>query len=188
MTSYGRIERQYAEPFADALATDLNFRSWVLNQTEFAEFANSARLLHEEMGTKRSKTAQNWWRSHYTESCRCLGCRGKETDLLAVFEVSPDLRFAVHFEVKHAGDKFEDDEIQAAGYPIRASCWVARPPKAIIPHKRATTALLYSEKNAERDKPYLLYFRTLITFESIASRFPNATITSPLDHTPVSAQ
>src|SRR6202023_3162662 len=103
---YGSVEYTYAEPFANALVTDPLFRVWVLRQTKFRDFAEDARILHDQMKTQRRANSATWWRSHYTEKCRCQGCSGQETDVLAVFETIEDIRFAIHFEVKHPGDKF----------------------------------------------------------------------------------
>ncbi|HWF95122.1 MAG TPA: hypothetical protein VG291_09225 [Xanthobacteraceae bacterium] len=123
--SYGKMELLYAAPFAEALANYTAFRSWVLKQTKFARFADEAQLLHREMMAKRIFGTQYWWRSHFTESCRCFGCSGQETDLLAIFETSTSVRIALHVEVKHPGDRFKDAGNQAAAYPVRAQCWVA---------------------------------------------------------------
>ena len=105
---YGYKERRYAEPFAEALVNDPVFRSWVLRQTIFANYADGARLLHREMHAQRNASARTWWGSHFTEACRCSGCSGQETDLLAVFETATGLRFAVHVEVKHSDDKLRE--------------------------------------------------------------------------------
>jgi hypothetical protein len=173
---YGEKERQYAQPFAEGLVSDAAFRGWVLRQTEFASLADNARLLHAEMKQRRSGASQNWWRSHYTEACRCPGCSGKETDILAIFEAESGCRFAVHFEVKHPTDKFKKDGVQSRGYPLRASCWIAKPPSNVLPHHLATTALLFSAARAEEFAAHLPYFKTLITFESLRQNFPQATV------------
>lgn len=102
-----------AEPFARALVEDIAFRNWVIGRTEFASFAENSRLLNEEMHQKRN--AENWWRSHFTEKCRCADCSGKETDLLAIFETPTGFRFALHIEFKRPGDKFKSDGVQSAG-------------------------------------------------------------------------
>jgi hypothetical protein len=99
--AYGATELIFAEPIANALVNDSDFRSWVVRKTIFAELAEDARLLHLEMKARRSSAAKTWWRSHFTEKCRCPGCRGKETDLQAIFENADHLRFAIHMEVKH---------------------------------------------------------------------------------------
>jgi hypothetical protein len=171
--NYGKLELVYAEPFAEALVNNLTFRSWVLGKTKFADSCNSARLLDREMLAKRSAGTRYWWRSHFSEACRCCGCSGKETDLLAIFETVAELRFALHVEVKRPGDKFKAD--QAAAYPVRAMCWSTngRTPSKILRHSDAATLLLFSNENRQEFAPHLTYFDTLITFEEIEDNFPN---------------
>ena len=97
------------------------------------------RLLHREMHAKRSRGTKYWGRSHFSEICRCFGCSGQETDLLAIFESATGLRFALHVEVKQPNDKFKDDGQQAAAYPVRAQCWATdgtRPAK-VLPRTEA---------------------------------------------------
>lgn len=173
---YGKLELRYAEPFANALASDATFRSWVLRKTKFAVFANEARLLHREMKDLRSAKAKYWWRSHYSETCRCSGCSGQETDLLAIFELKARMRFALHFEVKHPGDRFKDGGHQAAAYKIRAACWstLGGTPANILSHSAATTVLLCSETKLTKYAAHLRHFETLITFEDVANNFPHA--------------
>jgi hypothetical protein len=176
---YGSVEFTYAEPFAEALATDPAFRSWVLGRTKFVGFAEGSRVLRDEMRARRSSSSATWWRSHYTERCRCQGCSGQETDILAIFEAATGVRFALHFEVKQPADKFPTDKDQAANYAIRANCWVASAPKAVLPHADAATALLCSAEKLKEYMPHLCKFGTVITFEEIARAFPKATL-SPL--------
>lgn len=172
---YGSIEYGYAEPFASALATDPALRSWVLGQTKFQIFAGEARVLSDEMKAKRAATAENWWRSHFTEFCRCQGCSGQETDILAIFETSIGTRFALHFEVKQPADKFPKAKDQAANYAIRAKCWVASAPKAVLRHSDSDTVLLCSASKLSEYAPHLEKFGSVITFEEIAQAFPHAT-------------
>src|SRR5436190_8716042 len=120
---YGSREYVYAAPIAQALADNASFREWVLSKSEFHEFSG-ARILHEEMALHRSNSSAEWWRFHFTEKCRCLGCSGKETDILAIFESKSRAWFALHFEVKQPTDIFKSDGIQSRGYPLRAQCWV----------------------------------------------------------------
>ncbi len=169
---YGYSERRYAEPFAEALVNDPVFRSWVLRQTIFANYADEARLLHREMHAQRNGNAKTWWRSHFTEACRCSGCSGRETDLLAIFGTATALRFAIHVEVKHPADKF-NNETQAPAYPVRAQCWAASAPESVLQHDRATTALLCSARKLPEYAKHLRHFETLITFEDIEKAFPN---------------
>jgi hypothetical protein len=168
---YGAKELIYAEPFANALVNDPAFRVWVLRQTIFSTFAD-ARLLHREMSMKRN--AKYWWRSHFTERCRCQGCSGQETDLLAIFETVTGFRFALHVEVKHPGDKFKEGGRQAASYPIRAQCWADEAPDKVLQHSMATTALLCSDTKLTEYTDHASYFASLFTFEEIGKHFPNA--------------
>lgn len=169
---YGSVEFLYAEPFANALVTDPAFRTWVLRRTRFAVFADEAHLLQDEMRAKRSKQAATWWRSHFTEKCRCQGCRGQETDLLAIFETATGSRFGLHIEVKQPLDKFPREKDQAANYALRAGCWVSSAPKNVVPHTDATTVLLCSATKLAEYEPHLPKFGAVITFEEIAGEFP----------------
>lgn len=173
---YGSLEYRYAEPFATALVEDREFRSWVLQKTRFAPFANDARLLHEEMKSRRSATSGSWWRSHFTEKCRCAGCSGQKTDLLAIFEPPGGPRFALHFEVKQPADGFPTHRDQAANYALRAACWVSKAPNAVPTHSDAATGLLCSARNLVRYAPHLTKFGTVLTFEAIEAEFPHATL------------
>jgi hypothetical protein len=170
---YGRVEYVYAEPIAQALVEDRAFRKWLLDRTEFSAFSE-ARLLHEEMKAHRSATAENWWRSHFTESCRCQGCSGKETDLLAIFESSTTVRFALHIEIKRPGDRFKANGVQSRGYPLRAQCWAQNAPPNVLPHNLASTVLIFSEADRALFLSHLPYFKTLITLEDIKRQFPHA--------------
>ncbi|RWM93412.1 MAG: hypothetical protein EOR84_18015 [Mesorhizobium sp.] len=176
---YGSIEFTYAEPFANALVANGAFRSWVLRRTKFAASADQARLMHNEMRAQRSSSSATWWRSHYTETCRCQGCSGQETDILAIFEVLPRTRFGLHFEVKQPADKFPTKRDQAANYALRAKCWSTSAPKSVVPHDDAATVLLCSALRMLEYAPHLPKFGTVITFEEIAMTFPQATFRSP---------
>lgn len=168
--AYGRHELAWAEPVAKALVDVPAFRDWLLCRAGLAISGQTARLLHEEMRANRSPRARYWWRSYYTEACRCPGCRGQETDLLAVFEAAGDDRFALHVEVKRPGDKFKNR--QAAAYPLRAACWLKNPPRSVLRHKRAKTMLLFAENCRGSHGPHLIHFDACVTFEEIASKFP----------------
>jgi hypothetical protein len=85
----------------------------------------------------------------------------------------------LHFEVKQPKDKFKNDGIQSRGYALRAQCWVANPPANVLPHHRASTALLFSEQKRAEYAPHLSHFNTLITFEDIATAFPHLAVWSP---------
>jgi hypothetical protein len=172
---YGSTEYLYAAPIAQALIDDARFRTWVLSRTQFAEFSD-ARILNAEMAKHRSNPTAEWWRFHFTEKCRCTGCSGKETDLLAMFESGAGVRFAIHFEVKQPTDKFKDDGVQSRGYPLRAQCWVGTPPAKVLPHHKASTGLFFSEHKRSEYAPHLPHFPTLITFEEIERDFPRLAV------------
>lgn len=130
-----------------------------------------SRVLVGEMTALRPN-AQTWWRSHYTEKCRCSGCSGQETDILAVFEDDEGKRFAIHFEVKQPNDRFPAGKDQATNYMTRAACWVDNPPKAVVPHEAAVTCLVYSESRKHGYGANVSKFDIAITFEEIREAFP----------------
>lgn len=172
----GSVEFTYAEPFAKILVSSPAFCSWVLRQTKFAPFTDGAHLMHEEMRARRSAVSATWWRSHFTEKCRCQGCSGHETDLLAIFEAASGGRFGLHFEVKQPTDKFSTKRDQAANYALRAKCWATSAPNTVVPHADAATVLLCSAAKLSEYAPHLPKFGTVITFTQIAKAFPQATI------------
>jgi len=169
---YGGIEWQYAEPIARALVEVQDFRTWVLKRTRFAAYASKAQLLHKDMKARRNPSAETWWRSHYTEKCRCPGCSGQETDLLAVFSAGAT-RFTLHFEVKRPGDKFPHNKDQARNYGLRAQCWTRTPPPAILPHQEADTLLIFSETQREEFSPHIEKFGASFTFEDASTALPS---------------
>jgi hypothetical protein len=172
---YGSTEYLYAAPIAQALVDDPPFRRWLLLKSPFADYADS-RVLHEEMRSHRANPTAEWWRFHFTESCRCDGCSGKETDLLAIFESGTGVRFALHFEVKQPKDIFKRDGIQSRGYPLRAQCWASNPPAKVRPHHLASAGLFFSEQKRIEYAPHLPAFPTLITFEEIERDFPHLAV------------
>jgi hypothetical protein len=167
---YGSLEYKYAAPIAKALANNAAFREWLLLKSEFSEFSD-ARILHEEISAHRSNSAAEWWRFHFTEKCRCEGCSGKETDLLAIFESKSRIRFALHLEVKQPTDTFKSDGVQSRGYPLRARCWVDNPPTRVLPHHKTSTGLFFSEAKREEYAAHLPNFKAVITFEEIEREF-----------------
>lgn len=168
---YGSIEWAYADPFARALVENREFLVWLLGRTAFRPMAQEAVLMHNEMKLKRSPTSETWWRSHYTEKCRCEGCSGQETDLLAVFAAGSN-RFALHIEVKQPKDSFPTTKDQASNYGFRAACWVRSPPKAVLRHTAAETMLLFSESRRVDYAAHIPKFGSSVTFEEIAKAFP----------------
>jgi hypothetical protein len=174
---YGSVEYTYAEPIARGLQTNAFFRTWLISRTEFADMSD-ARLLDSEMKAWRGNSSAEWWRFHFTEKCRCAGCSGKETDILSIFEATSGVRFAIHFEVKHPQDKFEKDGVQSKGYPLRAQCWVTNPPTNVLPHNKASTIFLFSEKKRQKFEAHLACFKTLI-IEEVRKAFPSLGVPTP---------
>ncbi len=179
---YGSLEFACAEPFANSLVNDAGFRRWVVAKTKFGTVADEAHLLSREMTAQRSSNSATWWRSHFTERCRCSGCSGQETDLLAIFETDHSNRFALHFEFKQPTDRFSSKRDQAGNYALRAACWARSAPRAVLPHSDASTILVCSTSKLSEYGPHLPKFGAVITFEEIAASFPKATLkTKPAD-------
>jgi len=170
---YGKLELAFSIPFVEAVECDAKFRDWVISRTPMAVYSNDCKVLNEEMITKRPN-ANYYWRSFYTEKCRCSGCSGQETDILSIFE-SDDTRFSLHVEVKQPTDNFKENGRQAESYPIRAACWANSDngPKNLVPHEHAATALLCSDSRLPDFSDHLNHFDTVITFEEITKIFPN---------------
>ena len=166
---YGALEYAYAAPIADALLNDAAFRDWFVGRTKLADLG-PARVLADDMKARRSKAAADWWRSHYSEKCRCDGCRGQETDMLVVLEFDGGERAALHIEVKQPTDVFKTG--QGRAYAARAACWIKQPPNAIVPHTKATTLLLCLGSRLQSFGAEPQEFDTLVTFEDIEGRFP----------------
>jgi hypothetical protein len=185
MKDEDKPEFRFGKPFADGLVNNLEFRKWVLKRMEkkVAKYADEAQLLDQKMLRERSEGTKYWWYHHYQEKCRCGGCSGQETDILAIFETEGDKlserdrRFAIHVEVKHPRDEFKEAKdgklSQAEAYRVRARCWVAKKPKRVLAHTDATTLLLCSETRRRDYEPHSKHFDKMITFEEIAMAFPN---------------
>ena len=167
---YGAREYRYARPLAEALQVNQQFRRWFLGRTEFASYQDSAILLHEKQRLVRSPSAENWWRSYWVGSAYQFKseCGERETDLLAVFEVEDEMRFALHVEVKAPGDRFGVE--QARDYNRRARCWAGagRNPRTVLPHDMATTVLCCEARFGERCAVEASHFACVVTFEEIA--------------------
>ena len=169
--SYGRIELQYAEPFARALVESLDFKKWVLEQTQFSAHADTARLMHEEAKARRTPSAGSWWLSVYTKSCKCPWCSEQETYLLAVFSTGA-FRFALHCEFKRPGDGFSRNSRQAENYGLRAKCWSQSPPSTVLPHDAADTVLIFAEEQRAAFSSQIQEFGSALTFETITMVLP----------------
>jgi hypothetical protein len=182
---YGAKEKVFSEPFADQLAKDPAFLRWMLDRTKFRDL-DGAHVLADEMKRKRSKVATNWWASHYTESCRCFGCEGSETDVLAIAADSNGRAVALHVEVKQPSDRFNLDRRQAERYSVRAACWASNAPPNVIRHDDACTILLCSSDKLPQFAAEAAHFDAVVTFEEIARDFPAATASHVKPAPPIS--
>jgi hypothetical protein len=73
--------------FSEHLKSSQEFASWVLNQTKFAGYSSTARLLHEEQVLQRPHVLpERWWRHWHTSKVKTG--TGQETDIFLVFEIS----------------------------------------------------------------------------------------------------
>jgi hypothetical protein len=174
---YSHIEHRYAEPFAEALADDAGFRDWVLGKTKFAD-RGVCRVLCSEMRAIRTNPQAPWWKNHFTNSCNCFGCGGRETDIFAVLEDERGFRFGLHVEVKQPKDRFNPLSRQAERYKARAECWSKSAPPTILAHSDAATVILCSEEKLKAFAAEIELFDVPITFEEIRREFPNATLVS----------
>ena len=172
--TYAPKEKEFSGPFANQLANDPAFLRWILDKTKFREF-EGAHVLADEMKNSRSTVASTWWASHYTETCRCFGCEGSETDILAIVADSNGRTVALHVEVKQPSDTFNLSRRQAERYPVRAACWVSKAPSNVLPHEDACTILLCSSDKLSAFAAEAAHFDTVVTFEEIARDFPAAT-------------
>ena len=99
--------------FAEGLATDKHFQTWLLSGGRFARHAGKARLLVEEQANARK--AKHWWKHWW---CRLPDGSENETDIFRVFEAE-GRRFALHIEDKPPHGKLELR--QAVDYRRRAA-------------------------------------------------------------------
>jgi hypothetical protein len=183
---YAAKEKPFSEPFADQLANDPAFLRWILGKTKFSDL-DGAHVLADEMKKKRSKAATTWWASHYSESCRCFGCEGSETDILAMVADSNGRIVALHVEVKQPSDRFNLDRRQAERYPVRAACWVSSAPPNVLAHDDACTILLCSSDRLSGMAAEAAQFDAVVTFEEIARDFPAGTASHVKAAPPISS-
>lgn len=175
---YGAIEHSYCEPVAERLACDTSFASFFLDRAGVGGWSASFRCLkHEQTQARRSKY---WWKNVYCPEghCRCEGMRGRELDILAVFERDDGQRLGLHIECKNPQDRFHEN--QAKHYADRIACWVQqeRWPRTVLPHQLARSLLICDRAN-RHDWSSLSHFNGIIFFDEIAAwifPYPQATM------------
>lgn len=118
-----RIEHTYCEPFAEGLAHDVAFRTWILQKAGLNDFALSAQCLWEKQREQRPGS-RFWWKDYYCHEKRCIceGLAGRQIDVLAIFQDGGKRTIGLHVECKHPKDRFSNAD-QARGYKKRAFCW-----------------------------------------------------------------
>jgi hypothetical protein len=164
------IEHSYCEPFAEALARNAAFRTWVLEKAGLVDFAASAQCLWEKQRVQRPH-AKFWWKDYFCHErrCKCLGLAGRQVDVLAIFQ-NGKRTIGLHVECKHPKDRFKNPA-QADGYKRRASCWgpEGRNPATVLPHGEAITALMCDRKHKHADSD-VRAFDFVLYFDEIAER------------------
>jgi hypothetical protein len=165
------IEHTYCEPFAEGLAQDVAFRTWVLQKAGLGDFAISARCLWKKQCEQRPG-AKFWWKDYYCHERRCIcgGLAGRQIDVLAIFQDSTGRTIGLHVECKHPKDRFADAD-QAKGYRKRASCWgpEGRNPRTVLPHGEAITVLM-CDRNHRHAESDVIGFDVVLYFDEIAER------------------
>jgi hypothetical protein len=158
-------EHSYCQPFAESLADDKAFRTWVLERLGLGDFATSALCLREEQRAQRP-SARFWWKDYYCHErrCVCAGLAGRQIDVLAIFRNGTGRTVGLHVECKHPTDRFTNPA-QSEGYRRRASCWgpEGRNPPTVLPHAEAFTVLICDRNNSHAESDlkgfdHVLYF------------------------------
>jgi hypothetical protein len=171
-TLYGRIEHGYCAPVAEALATDFSFANFILSRTGLVDWHDNFRCLKNEQSQLR-KSAKFWWKNVFCSesTCKCEGLKGREVDILAVFERVDGARLGLHVECKNPRDRFHVG--QAHGYRERLACWTqpGRGPRTIPQHELAAS-LLICERNNKHSVSDINQFDGVVYFDEIAARLP----------------
>jgi hypothetical protein len=167
---YGPIEHRYCEPVAEALSSDSNFARFFFERAKRPDWASGARCLKDEQAALRT-SGRYWWKNVFCSErrCTCPNLRGREIDILAVFERTDGRRLGMHIECKHPGDKFSAGP--AARYRERLTCWTMpeKGPRTIPRHHEAV-AILICDRNHNHPHPDTSQFDAVIFFDEIASR------------------
>jgi hypothetical protein len=172
MGLYGRIEHSYCEPVAEGLASDVGFAQFFIERAGRTDWARAFRCLKAEQAALRT-SGQFWWKNVYCSESRCLcpNLRGREIDILAVFERSDGARLGLHIECKRPGDRFSPG--QAERYRERVACWTqnGRGPRTIPPHSEAS-AILICERDHRHAAADVVCFDGVVFFDEIKARAP----------------
>jgi hypothetical protein len=170
---YGPIEHRYCEPVAEALAADQNFAKFFMKRAGYDDWAEAIVCLRDEQARLRTSGAY-WWKNVFCHEnrCECPNLRGREIDILAVFQRSNGDRLGMHIECKHPTDRFSKG--QAARYRERFGCWTkeGKGPKT-IPKHNAAVAILICDRSNRHAAVDLSCFDAVIFFDEISMHLPN---------------
>lgn len=157
---------------AKALATDAAFARFFMERAKRCDWTEEFRCLDREQAALRTSGAY-WWKNVFCSESRCLcpNLRGREIDILAVFERADGARLGMHIECKHPGDRFSAG--QAARYRERLECWTqqGRGPRTIPRHETAVAILMCDRANRFADDD-LGQFDGVVYFDEIARLLP----------------
>ena len=173
MGIYGRIEHGYCEPVAEALAGDPAFAKFFMERAGYGDWADSFICLKDEQSRLRT-SGDYWWKNVFCHEsrCECPNLRGREIDILAVFQRSDGNRIGMHIECKHPTDHFSKG--QAARYRERLACWTkeGKGPRTIPKHGTAV-AILICDRTNRHAADDLANFDAIIFFDEISTWLPD---------------
>lgn len=160
-------ELQLDRAFVDKIETSKTFVTWLLKQTKFEMYANTAILLNKEQAElKPKKKPENWWRHWW---CKLSDGSESETDIFLVFKV-PDSnsRFALHIEDKPPHGKFTPK--QYLNYKKRAEYMSEK--DEYMNYSDYTTILLAPNSFLKANTEKTNYFDVIVSYESVAKFIP----------------
>jgi len=170
---YGPIEHGYCEPVAEALAGNPQFAKLFMRRAGCGDWADSFVCLKDEQRRLRT-SGSYWWKNVFCHEsrCECPNLRGREIDILAVFQRLDGDRLGMHIECKHPADTFSKG--QASRYRERLACWTTegKGPRTIPKHDVAVAILIYDRSNCHAADD-LSCFDAIIFFDEISIHLPN---------------
>jgi hypothetical protein len=153
--------------FANRLTASLEFCSWLLNRTKFADSSHQVILLDkEQMACKPRKKPENWWRHWW---CKLEDGTESETDIFVVFGFKDSTkRIALHIEDKPPHGKFTPE--QWLNYHRRAE--FMRNTGKFMNYSEFTTVLLAPRHFIEVNHDRAGHFECQISYEELATEIP----------------
>lgn len=153
--------------FANKLVESAEFVRWLLARTKFREFAEHARLLHEEQA--RARTARFWWRHWWCNIPELAG--DSETDIFLAFEAEGSKeRFCLHVENKISSSTFTPN--QERSYAIRGQYMLDHTKSAQLRCTDFDTVLIAPGTFRKRYRDQCNYFGQFICHDEIGAFVP----------------